>query len=283
MNCPKCQTPSSGSLKFCPHCGEKIPERTVTTRRRFGLWIFLGALFMAAFIFITSLMTEETPLNVVKKQLKSISNNQLTEAYYAYTSKEFQASTSLDDFKKFIKSFPSLAKNYDAHLENLSDQNGLKLVKGVIKDSANHLITMHYQLIDQGDHHWKILNIKAIPTVEEAPTNAKDNYQEILQPIEDQLNAFDKGHFKLAYEKYTTSEFQQASSFETFQQFLSHFPILTSHTNFQLIDVSVKDHTATVETKFQNAVLQAEVEYTLLKKYRLANSRDPNSISRKHS
>ena len=179
--------------------------------------------------------------------------------------KEFQASTSLDEFKNFIKSFPSFANNKKIHIERLPDQNDLKIVKGLIEDSNAHFLTIHYQLIDQGGH-WKILNIKVIPTTQDATQVLEANNHEVLQPIEDQLNAFKDGDLKQAYEDYTSTEFQKTTSFDAFQEFLNHFPIIISHTNLQFIDVAVTDRSAIVQAKFQNAVLRTVVEYTLLKK-----------------
>ena len=85
MNCPKCHAAILKNLSACPHCGKQMIESTPRHRKRLGILIFLSALFLAIFILVASLIKEETPQHVVEEQLSSITNNQMTQAYYAYT------------------------------------------------------------------------------------------------------------------------------------------------------------------------------------------------------
>lgn len=245
-----------------------MTERSFDSSKRLGLWLCIAAVILAGFIFAISSFKEETPLSVVQNQLNSIKNHQLTEAYYAYTSKEFQATTSLDDFKKFINTFPILTHFSEKNLKNMPDQNELKSVKSTFTDASQHFMTLYFQLIKEGEA-WKILNIKTTPHEDEVSSHPQnDEYQDILQPIEEQLDALNEGNIKQAYEATTSNEFKKATSFTDFQKFLSKFPILIAQPNFKLIDasISMKDRSAVIKAEFQNVSSSAEIEYILIKK-----------------
>lgn len=131
-------------------------------KRSFGIKIVLGLLLLVVFIVLWSDYTTEAPIKVVQEQLEAIKTKQLTEAYYAFTSKDFQEATSLAQFKEFIKPLPALLESELLTLDNMDDQDDYKRVKGVIKEANQDPIILHFQLTKE-DEKWKVFSIIANP------------------------------------------------------------------------------------------------------------------------
>jgi hypothetical protein len=93
----------------------------------------------------------------------------------------------------------------------------------------------------------------------------RSKHLEILKPIEDQLKALDSGDLKAAYEDYASKSFKESSSFDSFKIFLTHFPILTTFTDYQIMDITAGKDFANVKFKFISPELHSEVEYTMSK------------------
>lgn len=264
MNCPKCHAPVSNGQKFCPQCGASLPEIGPTSRKSFGIKLIVGLILAALLIAGLSRYGEENPTHVVREQVDAIQNNKLTQAYYDYTAKEFQATTSLDDFKKFVKSFPLLLKHISEEFENLEDQNDVKNVKGLLKGEDGGSLTLHFQLLPE-DNTFKILNIKAIPSSNAVTPELSEIHQDIFKPIEKQINYLNVGDFHKAYSEGTSPEFKKVSSYDQFKEFLNQFPVLTSFINHELLDVNVSGNEANVKVKFSSPEFQSIIDYSMIK------------------
>lgn len=121
---------------------------------------------------------------VVEAQLQALRANDILKAYYDHTSQEFQHSTSLDDFRKFVSIYPSITQ-YDA----------IQFKDPVISKTTGHLelniqsklgdINLDYTLGFENDE-WKIWGIQVLKStpqtvltqaIEGSPTNLSPNGQ----------------------------------------------------------------------------------------------------------
>lgn len=263
MKCPSCQNQVEANQKYCPFCGKNLLHIENASWKGLAA---VGALLALAFlIWALSYSHHDSAQEVVQNQLTALRNQKLTEAYYAYTSKEFQATTSLEDFKKFLKSYKPLNANSTAELTSKDDQNNLKRVQGLLKSADGETLTLDYELLDQ-DGQLKILNIKVVPLEgKENTEKLRATHLAILQPIEDQLKLIDKNELKEAYDNYTSREFKSKASFEVFKKFLEKYPIIATFTEFDILNINANDDTANVQFSFRKDKSKFVVDYGMVK------------------
>lgn len=278
--CPFCNAPLEQEGKFCPHCGkERLSGQE--KKSRFGIYVTLALLLAALFLFFFSGFEGTSAESVVKDQLKAIQENKLTEAYYAYTSKEFQAATSLDEFKKFIKGFPLFTEKDESDLETLAPQGKLKVVKGVLKKNHLRPLTVHYQLIDE-DGSLKILNLKVIPATNEEDDLLRKQYKEVLVPLEAIIGKIKSGSIDEVYNTFSPG-FREVTTLPQFKLFLDHFQILTQFESYDLLDVVKNGDAAIVKLEMRSKKLLGVVDYTLVKEGEEWRLRGIQVISQQHT
>jgi len=102
----------------------------------------------------------DTAENVIKAQIAAIKSGDSTKAYYAYTTKEFRKSFSLEDFKLFARNFKVFYQNRSMIVEN-TELEGSSIIKLKAKLVANDGDTMavKYDLVLEDDE-WKVHNIQ---------------------------------------------------------------------------------------------------------------------------
>lgn len=265
MECPFCHTPLNNDQGFCPSCGKKLSSFDPAANRRLGKLIVSLLILAALLIGVWNLLTGEFPHDVIDEQLEAIRGNKLTEAYYAYTAKEFQDATSLDEFKKFLKSFPEIGTHDSKDYEDLEDQNNIKLVKGLFKTKSGDHFNVLYQLIEQ-DGKWKILNMKVIPSKDQKEQGKlSQSHLDILAPIQELLKAIEKGPIDKAYENLTSEEFKKNTTLPAFNDFLLNFPILTSFSKSDVLDVAQAGNFAVVKYEFENSHYTTKADFTMVK------------------
>lgn len=111
----------------------------------------LGCLILSLFVFLNS----ENSYATVENQIKTLRKGKFTQAYYEYTSKEFQKTNSLNQFKEFLRSFPSLTTNGETHLSPGLSSN--EIIVSITTDDHNSLF--NFELVKE-DNGWKIVNVK---------------------------------------------------------------------------------------------------------------------------
>lgn len=265
MECPFCHSILNESQSFCPHCGKKLIAPDPAANRRTGKLIVFSLILVALLIGVWDLFTGEFPHEVIEEQLQAIRENKLTEAYYAYTSKEFQAATSLDEFKKFLKSFPEIASHDSNDFEDLEDQNNVKMIKGLFQSKTGDHFNILYQLIDQ-DGKWKILNMKVIPSKDQKEEGKlSQTHLDILTPVQELLKAIEKGSVDKAYEDLTSKDFKKNTSLNAFHDFLLNFPILSSYSKSEILDIAQAGNFAVVKFEFENNLYTTKADFTMLK------------------
>ncbi len=100
-------------------------------------------------------------INAIEAQLL-LRAGDLSRAYYAYTAKEFQRSTPLGAFEKFIEGHPALATNQLANFTNLSFKNDIGTFQGLLTSQQGETNKAEFDLIYEGGK-WRILSIQLYP------------------------------------------------------------------------------------------------------------------------
>lgn len=224
MQCPKCKSDLPLQNRFCPHCGRKLFGRSFSY-----LWVGLGltAILGLAWALLSS-QSEDSLEAAIEGQLKAMKAQHLSEAYYAFTSQTFQQTTSLDQFKEFVRAYPILVQFQDlvvnqAHADHNKGAATLFLTSGGQNEAE-----VHYQLARE-EGAWKIEKVELVEYrkgVSEEPPNAT---AAMIAPIKAQLEALRNNDLLGAYKTLVSKQFQLKTPFESFKAFVVAHPILTQH------------------------------------------------------
>jgi len=83
-------------------------------------------MFVGAFI---GLFLKEEISQPIEDQLTKLRSQQITEAYYGYTSKNYQSKMSLEDFRQFVKGSPVLSRIRFFSVDNQLIDDNIAIVK----------------------------------------------------------------------------------------------------------------------------------------------------------
>lgn len=262
MICPKCG--SSITENKCRHCNSNRKHRSV--------WLKLIALIAVAaslFLLVHHLLVDNDLSTPVKGQLSAIRDDQLTEAYYGYTSEDFQKTVSLEAFREFVKNYPGLLKNRSMTIDVEQEENGFGLVKGDIKTNDS-LIPVEYRLVKEKDE-WKILSLQLLPNLIAQATTARPQadtreIEELLVPVNLQLKALQQKEYDKSYQGLMTKDFEKNTPFELYRRFIDSYPILSDYKSLNIREKKLEAAQGTVVVLLENekgTVLP--VEYRLAK------------------
>lgn len=235
---------------------------SLRSKSLFGILLVLSLTILGFFLVYLDHQNPENPEAVVKSQLEAIQQGKFTEAYYSFTSKEFQASTSLDEFKRYIRAFPEIQKDSQIQVEGVREVNNLKEVTVELSQPNKTPLSIKLQLIKENEK-WKILNLKA-GSEEKKSLTASQHI--IISMIEEVLKLIKNAEYEKAYMTFTTAEFKKEFDLEAFKDFIKSYPILSIFTYSELIDFSDSDDLTIAKIRFENSLQEASVAFTLQKK-----------------
>jgi len=121
-----------------------------------GIVIAIGAIIGLAF-WLTSGLTD-----VAEKQLAALRAGDVEKAY-SYTSKDFQNATSLQDFRAFVDSYPSLKNNKGNFFSSRAIENDVGTLQGSLQSQDGAVTPIEYKLVKE-NNEWKILSLQVLPT-----------------------------------------------------------------------------------------------------------------------
>ena len=196
-----------------------------------GWFKLLVAITCAGIVFgFIGLLFNENIARVVEEQLEKIKENRVTQAYYDYTSKEFQATTSLEAFREFINLYPVLAKHKKFILENRSIHDKEGTVKGILVSENLHEMDVEYRLIKEGSA-WKIQSLRLKESLRNDPVDAASIA--LVNKVEAQLKALRENDITEAYYGSVSKDFQNETPLEIFRQFVQSHPVLSRYTGVE--------------------------------------------------
>jgi hypothetical protein len=176
--CSKCGTKVDENEKFCLFCGTPVeesiaPTSTTAMKKKMPLWfkILIGLSVLLLIGVTAGILFTEHLVDVIDNQLEALKNSDITKAYYGYTSKEFQAVTSLEQYQQFVESYPAFLNNQSAHFTQRSIQNNICTLKGNLTSQDHTNTPVEYKLIKE-DKKWKILSIRILSSKN---NNSKSN------------------------------------------------------------------------------------------------------------
>jgi len=238
MYCKHCGSKVEGHHLFCPACGNRLSEEPV---KRFPGWLkgLIALLLVGALVGLFIQLKKNDAEETIKNQLNALKTGKLTEAYYQYTSKEFQKATSLEKFKEVIRSFPLLTQVSNLSIDEKDEEDDQESIKATLESDDNQSFKMDYGLVKE-DGDWKIVFFKLAeaPHPMEEKQNSAENPLDIL---DGQLDALKANQVDSAYSDYVTKDFKKATSLSAFKEFVQSHPILSNFTS--------KKHGAFSDTK----------------------------------
>ena len=172
MVCPNCGREVKTGSQFCPGCGNQIGEVVssgpspqvsgaleIKPKKKMKLWIkvLLGLALVIVIVVILALMLTSGMVKTIEAQLQALKAGDIATAY-SYTSKDFQATTSLNKFKWFVSEYPALSKNKSHSFNERVSEGNIGTVSGTLTSSDEGGTPVKYQLVKEGGT-WKILNI----------------------------------------------------------------------------------------------------------------------------
>lgn len=104
-------------------------------------------------------MTDSQHLQeALENLLAAIRSFDISKAYYAYTTRDFQKSISLEDFKQFVKKYSVLFRNKSITQETASFKEGFATYHGKLlsHDGEVYSVTVIFLSVDD---EWKIQSI----------------------------------------------------------------------------------------------------------------------------
>lgn len=214
-------------------------------------WLRLFILFFIGGALAASLgyFSKNESFEVVGNQLKALRNHQVSKAYYEYTSKEFQKTTSLPQFREFLSIYPVLHNNVSYRLEGSSVEDRRAQVSGILVSSEMEEMRADWGLVKEGEH-WKVVSLRLteLPNEDEEDTVTRN----MIDFATEQLQALREQNFIDAYYGFVSKDFQKETSFEQFESFVKENPILFNYRTIGSEDGRVENDRGYVTLNLEN-------------------------------
>jgi hypothetical protein len=132
--------------------------------RRLFMWkkILLGLLAFIVFVVVLAFWLTSGISEVANKQLDALRKGDVVTAY-SYTSKAFQADTSIDRFKAFIDKYPALKNNRESSWSSREISNGNGTLVGTLTANDGTTLPVEYHFVKE-NNEWRMLNL-VLPNV----------------------------------------------------------------------------------------------------------------------
>lgn len=276
MFCKNCGAQVDSAVLYCPRCGKEVQSQqgseddpfppAASEKKGYPFWfkILIGVGIIGILIGIWDSYRTENPVTTIEAQLNALRDNKITEAYYGFTSKDFQESTSLDVFREFIKAYPVFSQNktFTFSKKDLSGAQGI--VEGSLLSKDGIKAPVQYRVIKDGDS-WKILSIQLLKSDRGEVVIDQSIKEALKAPIEAQLRAFQSQDFNKAYKGLVSKDFEKETSFDNFLGFVKQYPLLTNFTHYDFNAFTTKGDQADVMLILDSHEGKTPIEYKLIK------------------
>lgn len=273
MLCPNCGSSITGLGNKCTRCGKHVEGSPVKRKSIWPTLLVLSAAAGLALFFGLNHIREEDPSKVVSDQLKAIREDHLTEAYYGYTSKEFQKAVSLEAFREFIKNYPALLNNKSLTVDTVKEDNGYKNLKGDLYYDDHSKVGIEYHLTKE-NNEWKIINLQfhnliADTATVTAPKADTRELEELVIPVNLQLKALQQKDYEKSYQGLMTKDFEKNTPFDVYKRFIESYPLLTNYKAFTIQEKGLEQDRGKILV-----ILKGENDATLPLEYHLIRDGD---------
>ncbi len=161
--------------------------------------ILIGLALFVIVIFVIAIVATQGISDVAKNQLDALRKEDYIKAY-AYTSVDFQKATSLDDFKKFVASYPSLRNNESSSFSTREIVNNEGTLQGTLNSRDGATTPVEYKFVKEKGE-WKILSMQLKTTGasvnEEKPKTATEEKKEPTKEPEKTVTTATTGNGKI--------------------------------------------------------------------------------------
>lgn len=281
MFCSYCNAKVEENYNFCPTCGTKLDSTTISPvplptsttpsdalvvkKKPMPFWFKLIAfLAVLALVGVTAgILFTESWVDVVDHQLEALRQNNISNAYYTYTSKDFQTATSLDQFRKFIEAYPVFLNNQSAHFTQRSIEHNIGTLKGNLTSQEHINTPIEYKLIKEDDK-WKILSIRLLKPGNIQNNQEADHVETLIDIAKAQLKDIQDQKLTEAYQNYSSQEFKDATSEEAFREFIKRYPILIHYHVVSFHKPTIRNGVGTLSVILQSNQIAAYVKYYLI-------------------
>lgn len=279
MKCKHCNGVLDPQSRYCSYCGCEVPvgsdTRSPNAKSKSRVWIRLLIVCVVAVVAFSLGMEFLTtdPALTIEEQLVSLRAGHYTEAYYNYTSKSFQDSVTLDNFRKFILNDPAFATLQSVKILNKNVDANLGSVVAVLSTGKGSEVPIHYRLIKEGNR-WKILSIRfedptrGSPGVSAEAMNvfrsdiaegdvsrhatkasaavAPFDPSPLYEVIQNQVDEAASGNIEKAYTDYTSADFRKTTSLALFSKFVSGHSGFVDNKGIEFGKLEVENNVVTV-------------------------------------
>lgn len=273
MFCSRCGTQVNAQYKYCPSCGAPLSlhsssdQPKAVKKKAMPLWFkLLASLAVLALIAVTAgILFTESWVDVVDHQLEALRQNDISKAYYAYTSKDFQKATSLAQFQDFVQKYPIFLQSQSAHFTQRSIKNKIGTLKGNLTASDHKQIPVEYKLIKEKGK-WKILSLRLLNPEPFSPITSSQKQgetEQLIEAIKTQLKKIQDHQWTEVYQDHS-QEFKRVTSEKAFQDFIQHYPILTNYHLVSFHKPTIRNGIGSVSVILQSDQAAAYLKYYLV-------------------
>jgi Domain of unknown function (DUF4864) len=224
--------------------------------------ILFTAALIGVFVGIIGVFLPGGMSKIVEEQLELLREGRLTQAYYEYTSRDFQNTTSLEDFRQFLSFYRVLADNKSFRFEGSGVKDGVGTVSGVLISQDLHEMNAEFQLVKE-ENKWKIQSIRLKETAENGEGNRA--LHELTNAVQQQMKSLQKDEILDVYYNFLSKDFQKETPFQVFQDYVASNPILTSFKNVIFKNSRIEDGKAYVDLVLSSEAGDFLIEYKLIR------------------
>jgi hypothetical protein len=214
---------------------------------------------------------------VVEGQLRALKSQDITRAYYTFTSKSFRQRVSLDHFREDVASNKVLAENDGYKIKNELVNNDVAIVKASLTSKNGDTSPAIFHL-EQENKKWKISSFKighawdpdliaddediADATTEKNDMPPEDNA--IVAPIIHQLEDLKAHQISKAYADYTTKEFKERISLNDYTRFIDRFPQIANYYSVTVGELKKNETGVVAKINIETMDASYPMEYMLV-------------------
>lgn len=200
--------------------------------------------------------------------LQDLRNSQIEDAYDK-TSEKFRKTTSLDQFREFLKQFAILTEGMGAPVKSKVSGDVGQVRYKIHSDDQE--ATVDY-ILTKENGSWKILGIQLVddfvPVDEELQAEENTDFDSsfLTKTISDQLQQIKQKDLYSAYEDYTSEKFRESTPFEDFARFVEQNAVFSKNSSIEFGELTFNNNIATIFVDLKSGDdLHEQVEYDLVK------------------